>query len=319
MVTETATEPQAAAPSTEEQGPITPTTGNAAAQPADAAAGKQDEAETSVQAFLGKSKEGAEGGKEAAKGEGEAEEVDPIIKQAQDAAAKATAERVEREERTRIQQEEAQRQADEKARAQKAAFDKHYDERMANAGANLEQRVGDIIDALRAGQITPEGAKQLVKQIADANANDFNSHHADGLKLHEDRATAGADQRLTGRINDTLHEVLGSDAPKFFGTEAEPKSHTLKGHYEALKEIWTAGLISKADAEADAALKLVKYHRELQQSGRLKGASSTSSTNGSAAGSGYRTKAEARNLHARNEISNAEMRRINADPSIPEM
>lgn len=36
-------------------------------------------------------------------------------------------------------------------------------------------------------------------------------------------------------------------------------------------------------------------------------------------GGGYRTKAEARTLHAQNKISNEEMRRVKADPNIPEM
>lgn len=39
---------------------------------------------------------------------------------------------------------------------------------------------------------------------------------------------------------------------------------------------------------------------------------------GGGGSSGYRTKAEARALHVKNEISNAEMKRVNADPSIPE-
>jgi hypothetical protein len=40
---------------------------------------------------------------------------------------------------------------------------------------------------------------------------------------------------------------------------------------------------------------------------------------GGTGGGGYKTKAEARTLHVQNKISNADMRRINADPSIPEM
>jgi hypothetical protein len=40
---------------------------------------------------------------------------------------------------------------------------------------------------------------------------------------------------------------------------------------------------------------------------------------GGGGGSGYRTKTEARTLHVQNKISHSEMRRINSDPSIPEM
>lgn len=301
-----------AAPATDIAATSAPTS-DAANQTADAAASStQDEAETSVQAFLGKSKEGkGEDGKEAAGGEaGKADDVDPLIKDAQEKAAKATEERVARETSERIEREAAEEREAQRKAALKTAFDNRYAERMANAGTKLEARLVEAgINAA------------LAHEIAQENATDFNSHHADGLQLYEPEAKRAADAGLTGRINDTLREVLGHDTDKFFGTGEDPKRYDLKGHYEALKAIWTDGMKSAAEAEAETSLALVRYHRQLQSEGRLNGSKSTQSTNGSSSsgGASYRTRTEARNLHARGEIGNAEMRRINADPSIPEI
>ena len=310
LVTETAPETQVTTPVTEQT--TSAPTGDAANQTTDAAASSaQDEADASVKAFLDKSKEGkGEGSKEAVDGDaGKADDVDPLIKDAQEKAAKATEERVARETAERIEREDRDRKAAERETQLKAAFEKRYGERMANAGPNLEQKLLNL-------GVREDIAKQLAKETSD----DFNSHHADGLQLYEPEAKSRADADLTGRINDTLRDVLGNDATKFFGAGDDEKRYDLKGHYEALKSIWTENMISKSDAEAEQALALAKYHRELQTSGRLKGSNSTTSTNGSSSGSGanYSTKTEARNLHATGQLSNADMRRINADPSIPE-
>lgn len=78
-------------------------------------------------------------------------------------------------------------------------------------------------------------------------------------------------------------------------------------------------LLTKAEAIKKADLAVATYSAALEKAGRLSGTSSGVSVNGdSATSGGWHTKTEARNLHVQDKISNAEMRRINSDPTIPE-
>ncbi len=316
MVSEAIADAPATAPA-DTAAPITTPQSDAAPSAPDAAApATPDEAEASVQAFLGKSKEGKSAeGKEAAGGDGKeavADEVDPLIRDAQEKAAKATEERVARETAERIEREAAEAAEAQRKAALQTAFENRYAERMQNAGTKLEERLVGL-------GMNPA----LAHEIAQEQAQAFNSHHADGLQLYEPEALKTANASLTGRINDTLREVLGRDADKFFGTGEDEKRYDLKGHYEALKSLWTDGLVTPAEAEAQTALALVRYHRELQEANRIVGAKTPQSTDGSSSNGGaslnFRTKTEARNAHARGEIKNDQMRAINANPNIPEI
>lgn len=264
---------------------------------------------------MAKGKEGkTEGSKEAAGGDGKgapADDVDPLIEAAKTAAAKATEERVARETAERIEREAAEAAEAQRQATLQAAFENRYKERMANAGTKLEARLTEL-------GMRPDLAAEIAKSVEI----DFNSHHADGLQLYESEAKVAADTAITGRINETLREVLGNQADDFFGTGEDQKRYDLKGHYEALKEIWTKGMKTEAEAEAATSMALVRYHRQLQNEGRLTAAKSPSSTNGNASNGStgaYRTKTEARNAHANGDINNAQMRAINADRSIPEI
>lgn len=306
MVTETATETQT---STEVTGL---TTGDAANQTANAASTTPDSAETDVQAFLD-GKESADGAsKEAVGGEaGKVDAVDPLIKEAREAAAEAERDKVRREEADRITRESRQRAAEDADRQAKAAHEAGYKSRIAKQQAPL-------INRLVEQGLDLASAQAIAKDVE----TDFNSHHADGLKLYEPEARRVADAEASKLVNDAFREVLGADAVKFFGTDDAPKSHQgMEAALNSFRDIAREGYVLKSEAEADKKVTLLAYRRDLEQKGLIKGTTtgqSVNSTGGAGTGT-YSTKTQARTLHVTGQLTNAEMRRINADSSIPEI
>lgn len=197
----------------------------------------------------------------------------PEITEAKEAAAKAAAEKAERETKARIAQEEAERQD----KAKKAAADKEFRDEYANdvrkAMESARQR------ALRLG-----ATAEMAEEAAQEAKSFLNKRHEDGMRLYETDAFAKANGTFSQLINDAIREDLGADAEKFFGTEAEPKGYDgMKAALKGYREVVTDGLISKAEAEADTKLALVKYRRHLEEQGLINGARSGQPTNGAPA------------------------------------
>lgn len=209
----------------------------------DAANQIADAAEQEVSTFL-QSKEGAKDGTEA-------DEELPEIKAAREATEKATAERVERETKARLAKEEKDA-ADRKAAADRQkAFEDGYRQRM--------ESVKSVEDELINLGVTPAEARRITNRLA----NDFNSHHADGLKLHEPTAKAEASAALSQALNDGFKSALGDKAERFFGSEEEPKAYpTVEAALESYREIVTDGLLSKTEADAATKVAVLAYHRE---------------------------------------------------------
>lgn len=244
--------------------------GDAANQATDAAEnGNQiDAAEADVSAFLESSKEGT------SKGGTEADAEDTLLAEAREAAAKAATEKAERETRDRIAREEAQRKADTDAREAQAQFRKSYDERMARQ-LGLEQELTDQ-------GIDLATARAIARRVAD----DFNAHHADGLKLHEPMANSRAWQGFGSMFNQGISEALGDSAEKYFGPESEPKRYAnIADALKAFREIVTDGLLSKSEAEADTKVALLKYRKSLEDKGLIAGAKSGQQVNSNGGGS----------------------------------
>lgn len=250
---------------------------DAANQTTDAAENQeQDTAEADVSAFLeSQGKESGEGGTEAVK----SDETDALLEEAREAAAKAAAEKADREARQKAAQEERDRKAQaERAEAQKK-FEDGYRDRLKEAG----QEAYDM--ALQAGH--SESEAQQARNRAEQR---FNSHHADGLKSYEGWAYNTATSALMNAMNEALRQELGTDAPKFFGTDAEPRVHAnFVAGLKAFREIVTDGMLTRAEAEADKKLALLKYRKELEKNpahAAAFGAKSGQQINGSSGGTG---------------------------------
>lgn len=275
------------------------TPGDAANQNADAAEIKEvDAAEADVDSFLTAGKEGAAEGTEA-KGD---DEVDILLQEARDAATKAASEKAEREANARLAREEQERKTREDSLRAEQEHEKGYRDRMA-------RQLG-LAAELRAEGIDSDTAERLARRVAD----DFNAHHADGLKRYLPEAEQRVQTTYTQLLNEAIKSDLGSDEAKFFGTQESPKSYNdFAGALKSYREIVTDGLITKSEADAEKKLALVKYRRELEHKGLIQGASSGQTVNGNGMGaSGPSSLAEAELMHAGmhpsgKTLTNAEM------------
>jgi hypothetical protein len=94
--------------------------------------------------------------------------------------------------------------------------------------------------------------------------------------------------------------------------------------FDDLRQALTASAVKQALAEEEPKMeKRIREQLKVEAAARDKGNSPPPAEpkGGSGGGGtgGYRTKAEARTLHVQGKISHGDMRRINADPTIPEM
>lgn len=99
----------------------------------------------------------------------------------------------------------------------------------------------------------------------------------------------------------------------FFSAAFEDARNETKAEYEA--QIKAGKLVKETDVEK-IVIALKSKIRSSNDDGS--GTSTAPQRTAAAAGARWRTKTEARGLHAKDQISNAEMRRILADPNIPD-
>lgn len=142
-----------------------------------------------------------------------------------------------------------------------------------------------------------------------------------------------ASEAILAPFEDAVQELLPPAARDEFNRVANGKTAAdfqrtfaefMAEHDPAIKAKVFKGVKLEDLEKATPALKAALSARDAAQfdKGRAKGRTDPAGeAHGEERGtnrSGYRTKTEARNLHARNQISNAQMRAINADPTIPE-
>lgn len=229
--------------------------GDATNQPADAA-------EQDVDAFLSPDKEGEKEGTEA--GDEKAPEEEPQeVREAREAAAKATEERVERETKERLAKEARDKKAADDAAESKRKFEQGYRDRMAERA-----RLKDELTALG---IPAAKAEEIAKREQEA----FNSHHADGLKLFQDESDARAITDTLSLVNKGFEEVLGDKLETFLGSKDEPKSYpSMADALSAFKAIVTEGLVTEAEKNAAVKGGILAYRRDLEKKGLIAGTQS---------------------------------------------
>jgi hypothetical protein len=168
-------------------------------------------------------------------------------------------------------------------------------------------------------------------RIANAMAQKANTLHAKGLEFHGLEAATQtqrqSDQAWTTHLEASIAKFLPRQQHQPFvqwrDQVAKEKGHV--PHEDWMNKAFELrlkheGYVQKAKYEADKKRSWTDGRRAREQAGEINGAQSGQGVNGAGAGgSRFNTKMEARNLHATGRLSNARMRAINADPSIPEM
>ena len=142
-----------------------------------------------------------------------------------------------------------------------------------------------------------------------------------------------AEAAILAPFEDAVQELIPAAVRAQFNEAADGKpamdfqrtfAEFMAEHDPAIKAKALKGLKLEDLEKSSASLKaqIAKARSDSYDKGREKGrtdpAGESHGNERSASSGSYRTKTEARSLHVQNKLSNADMRRINADPSIPE-
>lgn len=156
----------------------------------------------------------------------------------------------------------------------------------------------------------------LDRAETDRLLNTFAAHNRDALEVLSWELTDKLVDAMRGRLPESERESFSYD-----GTN--PDLGAFLGEYDKrITKEARKGYLSEAEVKqriADEKLALVVKLRENPSLLNTRGGGPRRAGGGMAGGSvSYSTKTQARNLHANGQISNAEMRAVNADPTIPE-
>ena len=193
-----------------------------------------------------------------------------------------------------------------------------------NAHENRQRETDAVAQELADYGVPENMARRIVKEFKDR----LNSHHADGLRLSGYEAAATAVQYEQSHIQDAIAQALPKPLlPKLQSRmDEEIKANGVASYQMVMKTIVDLardGFVSDKDNKA-----AIKAAFEEGRKQALRQAPTIDKSNGAAgrvqptairaSGVKWTTKREARDLHAQDKISTAEMRRINADPTIPD-
>lgn len=203
----------------------------------------------------------------------------------------------------------AEREAgrEEGRREAQEAFNKQT--RDAGVSIAFSARTRNIYGFLTDRGISPEDAQRVT--------NEFNAHHAQSAPVHF--------QIWGGNLNSAVASKLLPEKERQAWLADVAKAENAEQHAEKIAAAARKGYVTEAErdkaVQAAEGSAMAKYKAFLERKGVKIGGSQTppkDSGNGASAGMGWRTKEEARNLHAQGKLTNAKMREINADPTIPE-
>ena len=172
-----------------------------------------------------------------------------------------------------------------------------------NLHSTLSGITGNLTEQLEASNL--EGAEKAIARL-EKFREPYMEAHENGLQAKGATAMAGQSLRSMLNLLDVRSQEVLYDLAKRTTGSWEPvfqKFLELGG-----KKDYERGLKENRDAAAE---------REKLEARQGQGANLAPGTSGGKGG--YSTKAEARTLHAQGKISNADMRAIKDDPTIPEM
>jgi len=281
--------------------------------------GATDAADAEVEEFFSSREQGKEGAPQSTESGSEtdpggkepdaSEEPDADLKAFEAAAVAAAEEKAVAAAERRLEEREAEREA-EAARLQEAA--KLRSEYNAKP-LEIKQAVRE---ALIAGEVDPEDIARIERLIDDRS----NERHAIGQKIYAPDADLAVRRELSASFNEAAEAVLGAErAQEFFGSPEEPKSFgTWKEALTSLLAVGQTGYVTEAEALKREKSAVVAYKRAREREHPGEGQSSAAVVGRGGRGISYRTKAEAAALHVAGKLSNAEMRQVRGDPGIPE-
>ncbi len=188
---------------------------------------------------------------------------------------------------------------------------------VANIDASMKAQRAQIEDMVEDGVLDEKAVRRL-KADAPQLFQDYNEYikttgnHAGQVGAVDAliKASGANMPDATARLSAVLDEgnvdpTLVEDVVAAIGAAAVTK-YAAKKEGEARKVV-----------EANVRAELQDAARKTQNPEPV--AEPTGGAGGGGAGTTYKTKMEARTLHVQDKITNAEMKRINADPTIPEM
>lgn len=189
--------------------------------------------------------------------------------------------------------------------------------------------------ARQANEQLQEKRGQFAGRVHERITGELTKAQEEGRGVSRELLTHGVNQEIEALLKDVKPLVLvdldqNIEAAFFaMGDDAESREvWDAATTHEARLNLYTERYAQARIAESTDAKKITrleKQNADLQaeinkltgERGANGSGASTNGTRGSA-GASYSTKEEARTLHAQGKISNTEMRRVNADPTIPE-
>ena len=178
--------------------------------------------------------------------------------------AEEQAELNEREAIERVERRAAEIDAATRAQQEQAQFVANYRQRMARAAGLKDRLIEQGLD------------ESTATMIAGEVSNDFNSHHADALRLARPAVAYQIEAEAADDLNQAIFSVLPTDTrAAFFGTREKPISYdSAESAMKAVWEIARKGMLTEKEAKAQADLAVVqeydtKWKPLLEQAGIL--------------------------------------------------
>ena len=237
----------------------------------------------------------------------------------------------------------AEAKAEEDFQRLRKRHDETFRQKVAEAESNAQssavistlnkefEAVKELMDGL-AGVLDPKDLNVLERTydrvLGQANASlaMFDRQLQQRLGIGQTQEGTLANFRHLGLVSalyETLPKATSEELRKFGGVlDGRIEDGRLELHEAQQELLKKRDALLKASWEAERGDELKRKATEnadAEARAKARGAKPPVPTGGGGAGATtYRTKTEARNLHAQNKISNEEMRRVRADPNIPE-
>ncbi len=222
----------------------------------------------------------------------------------------AQREQAKAEVRAELEREEREKAKAETEQQAKQALNKRYQERiqMFDSPASVRELVQMGVSETDA------------RQYLNALKGHFNGHHQDALTFTDESVRGTYATEYAGSIVSGASKALGKSA-KF--EEAAAEATSSEQMMALVVEKARVGWHSEAQLQDKVADALIAQAKDLalnpEKYDTLRSRfNAPRDRNGTAPSMRWTTKAEARAMHVQDKITSAEMRRINADPSIPE-
>lgn len=130
---------------------------------------------------------------------------------------------------------------------------------------NFRDRIGKINSPEMTGRLMQANTAAEIQGVLKEIADEFNSHHADGLKLYEVEATTAVAQDYTDQLFEGIGSALGEDAKASIlkaHNERAPQERTWQTFVNDLVSQARTGTLTEAKANEIAATAVAKVAKD---------------------------------------------------------